>query len=243
MPTNHDGQARRPLSEPCTCSRPPRELIIFDCDGVLVDSEVIAVEIDRVILSEHGWELSTHDIINRFLGRSFSHVQTALEDYLGHALPADWEERHAHRYRDAFDHGLTPVAGVEDALDRITLPTCIASSGTHDKLAQTLSLTGLAARFAGRVYSATEVAAGKPAPDLFLYAAEQMGVPADRCLVIEDSMYGVEAALAAGMDVLGYAGGLTPPQWLRDAGAPVFDDMRDLPDLINRVNASTGKQR
>lgn len=215
------------------------DLVIFDCDGVLVDSEVIAVELDRIILAEYGWHLTTEEVITRFLGRSFSHVRASLEEFLGEKLPETWERDLEPRYLDAFDQDLRPVHGIIDALDAITTTSCIASSGTHEKMERTLGLTGLKSRFSGRIFSGTEVENGKPAPDLFLYAASRMGVPASRCVVVEDSQHGVTAAKAAGMRVLGYAGGVTPRNWLVDAGAVVFDDMSKLPEVIASLPSGT----
>ena len=219
------------------------DLVIFDCDGVLVDSEVLAVEVDRRILAEFGWKLSTEEIVDAFLGTSSDTFRAKLEEHLGYRLADDWEEPYHSWYHDAFDRELQPVAGITQALDRITLPTCVASSGSHTKMRKTLGLTGLAARFEGRIYSATEVSRGKPAPDLFLHAASAQGADPSRCAVVEDSQYGVQAARAAGMTALGYAGGLTPAQWLIDAGATVFSSMDELPDLIaslGRKNPSVG---
>ena len=119
------------------------------------------------------------------------------------------------------------------ALDRIALPTCVASSGTHDHLRYTLGLTGLYERFAGRIFSAEDVARGKPAPDIFLHAAERMGARPARCLVVEDSRAGVEAARAAGMRTLAYAGGLTPAELLEGPGTLVFESMDQLASLLN----------
>jgi HAD superfamily hydrolase (TIGR01509 family) len=131
-----------------------------------------------------------------------------IEAHLGRRLPASWEEPFRHLYRQAFEAELEPVAGVVAALDAIAIPTCVASSGTHEKIRFTLGLTGLYERFAGRIFSVSDVARGKPAPDLFLHAAARMGVPPAQCAVVEDSRYGVEAARAAGMRAFGYAGGL-----------------------------------
>jgi len=150
------------------------------------------------------------------------------------ALPEDWDSEFQPLYRDAFAAELTPVPGVVEALDLITLPTCVASSSSHDKLRFTLGLTGLYERFAGRIFSAYDVARGKPAPDLFLHAASRMGVPPAACAVVEDSRYGVEAARAAGMRAFGFAGGLTPAAWLEGPGTVVFSDMRELPALLTR---------
>ena len=212
----------------------PVELVIFDCDGVLIDSERLAIKVDVVVLGELGWRLSEAEVIERFVGRSDRDARAAIEEHLGRKLPAGWADAVEHRYREAFATALTPVEGVLDALDRITHPTCVASSATHDHLRYTLELTGLYHRFAGRIFSADDVAMGKPAPDLFLLAAEQMGATPGGCVVVEDSRYGVQAARAAGMDALGYAGGLTPASVLEGPRTVVFDDMRTLPQLIRR---------
>jgi HAD superfamily hydrolase (TIGR01509 family) len=213
----------------------PVDLVILDCDGVLVDSEVLAVEVDRRILAELGWEITTEEVVERFVGKSHATVTAEVAAHLGRELAEDWDAPYAHWYTDAFEAHLRPVDGIADALDRIASPTCVASSGGHPKIRANLALTGLLARFDGRISSATEVAHGKPAPDLFLLAASRMGVDPARCVVVEDSPYGVQGALAAGMRALGYAGGLTPAHRLRDAGATVFDDMRDLPRLLDEL--------
>lgn len=207
-------------------------LVIFDCDGVLVDSEPIAVRIDVAILREVGLGLSEAEVIERFVGRSPRVMLEAIEAHLGHPLPEGWDQRYGHLYWDAFEAELTTVEGLQEALPQILLPTCVASSSEPDSLRHKLELTGLYEYFAGRIFSASEVANGKPAPDLFLYAAERMGVHRSGCIVVEDSRYGVQAARAAGMDVLGYAGGLTPASVLEGPHTVVFDDMRELPKLI-----------
>ena len=155
-----------------------------------------------------------------------------IEAHLGRPLPPDWEAPYRAWYREAFEAELAPVDGVVTALDAITVPTCVASSGTHERIRFTLGLTGLHARFDGRIFSVEDVVHGKPAPDLFLHAARRMGADPARCAVIEDSRYGIEAARAAGMRAFGYAGGLTPRHWLEGPGTVVFDDMRDLPRLL-----------
>lgn len=208
------------------------KLIIFDCDGVLVDSEVLSVEVDRRVLAEFGWHLTREQIVHRFVGRSSAHFRAELESHLGRALADDWEAPYLPWYAEAFERELVAVAGVESALDRIPWQTCVASSGSHEKLRRTLGITKLHSRFEGRIFSATEVAEGKPAPDLFLHAASRMGVLPEHCVVVEDSRFGVAAARAAGMHALGYAGGLTPADWLQGAGATVFDDMAALPGLL-----------
>ncbi|NDZ79352.1 HAD family hydrolase [Streptomyces sp. SID10853] len=210
----------------------PIELVIFDCDGVLVDSERIAVRVDASSLAALGWELSEAQIVERFMGRSHADMITDVEQHIGRRLPEGWEAGQLQLYREAMEAELTAVDGVVEALDRIRLPTCVASSSGHSSLRHTLGLTGLYARFEGRIHSAADVANGKPAPDLFLHAARRMGFAPDVCAVVEDSRYGVRAARAAGMRVFGYCGGLTPAEWLHGPDTVVFDDMRRLPDLL-----------
>jgi HAD superfamily hydrolase (TIGR01509 family) len=210
----------------------PLELVIFDCDGVLVDSERLAVRVEAAVLAELGWPLSQAEVIERFMGRSQAFMVQAVVERLGGRLPDDWQDRLDRRYRAAFDAELTPVDGVVEALDRIATPTCVASGASHETLRLTLGLTGLYRRFEGRIFSASEVAEGKPAPDLFLHAAARMGAEPAACAVVEDSRYGVEAARAAGMLAFGYTGGLTPPERLAGPRTVLFDDMRRLPDLL-----------
>ena len=210
----------------------PLELVIFDCDGVLVDSERLAVRIDVRVLAELGWMLTEQEVVERFMGRTHEYMVSEIEAFLGRPLAPDWEDPFHQLYRDAFAAELQPVEGVVEALDRITLPTCVASSGTHEKIRFTLGLTNLYDRFAGRIFSASEVARGKPAPDLFLHAAKRMGVDPAACAVVEDSRYGVEAARAAGMLALGFAGGLTAAEHLKGPGTIVFTEMRELPSLL-----------
>ena len=209
------------------------ELVIFDCDGVLIDSERLGVQVDVMALRELGWHLSETEAIARFVGRSDRENRATIEAHLGRKLPDGWGDEVDERYRQAFATALTPVDGVLEALDRISLPTCVASSGTHEHLRYTLELTGLYERFAGRIFSADDVGRGKPAPDLFLLAAERMDAKPARCVVVEDSRPGVEAARAAGMRVLAFAGGLTAAELLDGPDTIVFYDMRELPSLLD----------
>jgi len=206
------------------------DLVIFDCDGVLVDSERLAVRTEAAILGSLGWPLTEAEIVERFVGRSAAHMQHEVEQHIGR--PLDWEGEFEPLYRAAYAAELGPVEWVADALDQITVQTCVASSGSHEKMNFTLGLTGLLDRFVGHIFSVDEVAHGKPAPDIFLHAAERMGVPPDRCAVVEDSVSGVTAGVAAGMSVFGFAGGVTSATQLERGGVVVFDDMRLLPDLL-----------
>lgn len=208
----------------------PVELVIFDCDGVLVDSERLSVRIEVELLGELGWQIDEAEVVERFVGRSDAHMLSVIEERLGRSVP-EFMPTYRERLEGAFERELRAVDGVVDALDRIEgkgTATCVASSGTHDKMRVTLGLTGLWERFEGRIFSATQVAEGKPAPDLFLFAAESMGVAPPGCLVVEDSFFGVEAARAAGMRAVGYAGGITPAERLAGPGTVVIDDMSAL---------------
>ncbi|GAA3570732.1 HAD family hydrolase [Streptomyces osmaniensis] len=210
----------------------PIELVIFDCDGVLVDTERIAVRVQVTLAAELGWTLTEEDIVRRFIGRPSADIRNQIVDRLGKETAALWRERFERRHREAVDAGLTAVEGLPQALDAISLPTCVASNGTPDKIQHNLSRAGLYERFAGRIFSASDVPRGKPDPDLFLYAAREMGVEPAACVVVEDSQPGVQAARAAGMRVVGYAGGLTPAERLAEAGAEIFHEMCELPYLF-----------
>ncbi|WP_329591507.1 HAD family hydrolase [Streptomyces sp. NBC_01362] len=208
------------------------ELVIFDCDGVLVDSERIAVRIEVQIGAELGWPLTADEVIEKFVGRSNKSISELVDARLPGKSTA-WQERYEALHREAVDRELVAVEGIHEALAAIALPTCVASSGSHEKMRHTLGHTGLYAHFEGRIFSATEVARGKPAPDLFLHAARRMGVKPAACVVVEDSKYGVQAARSAGMRAFGFAGGLTPAHWLEGPDTVVFDDMRKLPSLLS----------
>ncbi|MET9881934.1 HAD family hydrolase [Streptomyces sp. NPDC006430] len=221
-------------------AREPIELVIFDCDGVLVDTERIATRVNVALGAELGWPLTEEEAISLFIGRSSASNRQLVADRLGAAAAREWEERFARMHAEAVDAGLTPVDGLPQALDAITFPTCVASSGTHEKMRHTLGRTGLYERFAGRIHSATEVERGKPAPDLFLHAARRMGVAPSACVVVEDSRPGVEAARAAGMRSFGYAGGLTAAADLAGPGTVLFTDMRELPGLLTAAGSVRG---
>jgi len=215
----------------------PIRLLILDNDGILVDSEPIAVRVDMAVLAELGWTLPPEEVVERFTGRTEAVLLEAAEAHLGWPLPDGWADERRRRFRAAFEAELRPVEGIVAALDAISIPTCVASSGGHEKIEHSLRLCGLYERFAGRIFSGTEVAHGKPAPDLFLHAASQLGVAPADCVVVEDSPAGVAAARAAGMRVLAYAGGVIPAARLSGATI-VFDDMRRLPGLLESIAAA-----
>jgi HAD superfamily hydrolase (TIGR01509 family) len=212
----------------------PVDLVIFDCDGVLVDSERLAVRVEARLITELGWPLTEDEVLQRFVGRSDAHMHGEIERVLGRSVP-EWPDRYQAELHAAFDAELQPVDGIHDALADLPYGTCVASSGTHEKMKLTLGHTGLLPFFDGRIYSTVEVSRGKPAPDLFLHAAARSGSVPERCVVVEDSRAGVEAARAAGMRSLGYAGGLTPASWLEGPDTVVFDDMARLPELLREL--------
>lgn len=203
--------------------------VIFDCDGVLVDSEPISNRVLAEALTGIGLPMTAEESTTTFMGRSWASLVEIVEGRLGRAVPADLRARYLDRIFAAFERELQPVPGIAAALDRIALPWCVASSSSHEKMRFTLGHTGLLERFEGRLFSATEVTQGKPAPDLFLHAAARMGWAPEQCAVVEDSAPGVQAALAAGMTALAYAG-RTDPALL--AGARVFTRMAELPALL-----------
>jgi HAD superfamily hydrolase (TIGR01509 family) len=211
-------------------------LLILDCDGVVVDSERLAVVIDREMLASVGWHLTDAEIVARFMGRSHGYMLGAIEEHIGRPLPPGWDDEFHDRYRRAFEEELQPVDGIVEALAAIDIPICIASSGSHQKIERSLRLVGLTERFGDHIFSRDDVERGKPAPDLFLHAAATMGVERADAVVVEDSPFGIEAAVAAGMRVFGYAGGLVPVDQLGHA-TRVFSDMRELPALLAELGA------
>jgi HAD superfamily hydrolase (TIGR01509 family) len=207
------------------------DLVIFDCDGVLIDSERLAVRTESEILTELGWPLSEAEVIEQFVGRSAVYMQTVVERVIGR--PIDWQIEFERRVREVCERELVPVDGVVAALDMIAVPSCVASSSSHSMLNFKLGLTGLAKRFTGHIFSADDVAHGKPDPAVFLLAASSMGVSPIRCAVIEDSVSGVEAGLAAGMSVFAFSGGVTSARQLQRDGVVLFDSMYLLPGLLS----------
>jgi HAD superfamily hydrolase (TIGR01509 family) len=208
-------------------------LVIFDSDGVLVDSEPLSNRELATMLSELGLPTTVEESMATFMGRSWAACAALIEERLGRPLPAEFGDGYHRRVYAAVERELEPVPGVLEALDTVEADgaaTCVASSGSHEKLSRTLGRTGLLERFAGRIFSAADVVNGKPHPDLFLHAAAAMGATPADCTVVEDSPIGIEAAQAAGMRALGYAG-RTDAALLAEADA-VFAGMRELPGLI-----------
>jgi HAD superfamily hydrolase (TIGR01509 family) len=213
------------------------DLIIFDCDGVLVDSEVISCRAHAETLTRHGYPITADQVFDRFLGVSELEAQMIVEAEIGRKLPDNFTSQVNHATLQSYADDLRPVPHVAEALATIRLPKCVASSGTPEKIRHGLTCAGLYDILAPHIFSASQVKRGKPEPDLFLFAAEQMRALPARCVVIEDSVPGVTGARAAGMTVLGFHGGShCRPGYadtLRVAGAAAtFDDMRELAGLI-----------
>jgi HAD superfamily hydrolase (TIGR01509 family) len=210
-------------------------LVIFDCDGVLVDSEVIANRIMAEAITASGVPISYEDCRTRFVGGTLQRVIDTVEEWLGKPLPPGWQEDYETRRNAAFRRELQAVPGAAAAVEAIRAngtAVCVASSGSMEKMELTLGLTGLRHYFGAHLFSASMVAHGKPEPDLFLHAAERMGCLPETCVVVEDSLLGVTAAVAAGMRVLAYAAG-TAPENLQAAGGLPFAEMAELPGLLS----------
>lgn len=213
-------------------------LIIFDCDGVLIDSEIVAARLEAEAITSLGLAMSTQTICARFAGVTTREVWATLEHELGRPLPHGFLEHHLAQVREVFARELEPIPGVRTAVEALDLPSCVASSTQLPALMTNLRTAGIADLFEGRVFSASQVRRPKPAPDVFLYAASQMGADPADCLVIEDSIAGVTAARRAGIRVVGFTGGshVTPghAERLRAAGAvTIFPRMEMLGTIVD----------
>ena len=210
------------------------DLVLFDCDGVLVDSEPLAARVLAECIQEVGVPIDAQRAFTEFVGGKLADVIEWTESRLGRPLPEGWGEQFRERSYEVFRRELRPVAGVSEVLERLDrrqAQYCVASSGPREKMQVTLGASGLLPRFAERMFSAYEIGRWKPEPDLFLHVAATLGVEPERCAVVEDSPRGVEAGRRAGMQVFGYTerqdGGT-----LEAAGARVFRSMFDLPGLL-----------
>ncbi|MGW3134048.1 HAD family hydrolase [Streptomyces sp. NPDC001123] len=210
------------------------DLVIFDNDGVLVDSEPISNRLLAAYLTELGHPTSYEDSIRDYMGSAMHRVHDLVQERTGQRLPDDFDDVFHARVFAAFEEELKPVAGVAQVLEQLAadgVPYCVASSGSHERIRVGHRTTGLDRWFdESRIFSSQDVGRGKPAPDLFLYAAERMGVAPGRCAVVEDSPLGVRAAVAAGMDVYGFTA-MTPAERLQGA-TQLFTDMGQLADLL-----------
>lgn len=207
------------------------ELVIFDCDGVLVDSEPLANRTLAECFQAAGFPISYETCVANLVGLSLPTCFELAKEWHGKAVPDDFFETVQARTYQAIREELQPIPGIRDAIEAIPLPRCVASSSELDKIVLSLNETGLAHFFGGNLFSAQQVSRGKPFPDLFLHAAREMGAEPTNCVVVEDSFYGAQAARAAGMQVLGYAGSGFARE-MAEEGAVVFDSMTALPGLL-----------
>ncbi|MFF4313812.1 HAD family hydrolase [Streptomyces sp. NPDC001507] len=210
------------------------DLVIFDNDGVLVDSEPISNRLLAAYLTELGHPTSYEDSIRDYMGSAMHRIHDLVLERTGERLPDDFDDVFHGRVFTAFEAELKPVAGVAGVLEQLAadgVPYCVASSGSHERIRVGHRTTGLDRWFdESRIFSSQDVGRGKPAPDLFLHAAERMGVVPERCAVVEDSPLGVRAAVSAGMDVYGFTA-MTPADRLQGA-TQLFSDMGQLADLL-----------
>lgn len=215
-----------------------KSLLIFDCDGVLLETESLANQCEVDALRDLGHSFTLEEYIDIALGKHNHLVEATLKEKFDIKLPVNFWKDVGLKQRMIFERDLSAVEGVLQAITSLSLPTCVASSSSMERLHHTLGITGLLPHFKGRIYSTESVARGKPFPDIFLHAAKCMNVAPMNCLVIEDSLAGIEGALAAGMTVLAFAGGRhitrRMRQKLQDSGAHLlFDRMSELKEVIN----------
>lgn len=217
------------------------QLLIFDCDGVLVDSERLSAAVMRTMAAELGVAFTSEEALDLIRGRKVAEWVEELSELVSGGVPGGFVEEFRGRTAAMFDAHLRPVPGVEQVLRDVRLPHCLASSAPIEKIRHTLGLTGLLPHFEGRMYSAYEVGSWKPAPGLFLHAARDLGMRPENCVVVEDSLPGVRAGVAAGMTVLGYAPhGSGMEQVLAEAGASPFSAMSELLGLIGHLQQPGG---
>ena len=210
-------------------------LVIFDCDGVLVDSETIVCRVVAEEMTKLGMPATVEELDEQFSGRPSQDCILDIETRYGGPLPQSYFNATERRIRESFHTELEAVAGIHEVLEKLQstdLQTCVASSGPHAKMQITLNKTGLWEYFDGRIYSADDVGRGKPWPDLFLHSAAQFDIAPEHCLVVEDSIAGVKAAVSAGMPVIGYSQNGARARQLEAEGARVINDMQLLLDYF-----------
>lgn len=214
----------------------PVKLVIFDCDGVLVDSEFISNTVMSEVLSALGSKTSYNDCLALFLGHSWRDCLEVIEDRLQKKMPDDFYHMYMNKVFERFDKELKPIDGIKEVLNNIPYRFCVASSGPHEKINKTLTITGLIKKFKGKIYSADDVKRGKPHPDLFLHAALDMDACPSETIVVEDSLPGVKAGIAAGMTVLAYNPYPNIQNQFEKEGAFVFKSMSHLPKLLKGLS-------
>lgn len=215
------------------------DAIFFDCDGVLVDSEPLSAQTTADLLARKGLHMTWQEANSYFTGKSMADAILLLRDEFGLVMDPSYAKDHETLLFHRFHEGLRPILGIADLLARLPQPVCVTSNSTHRRLAVSLSLTGLDGFFPDRVFSAEDVARGKPAPDLFFFAARRMGVSVDRCLVIDDSPSGIRGAVSAGARAIGFTGGshITPGHADRLIEAGAQTTVNSIPALSTLLTA------
>jgi HAD superfamily hydrolase (TIGR01509 family) len=207
------------------------DLVIFDCDGVLVDSEPLAGQVYGQLLEEQGYPVSSDPALYTFFGQSLVHRMEKSSQQLNWTPPATFVDMFNERLSALTVKELKTVPGIFSLLDSLSVPVCVASNGSRDEITLRLKVAGLTERFGNAIFSGTEVPHPKPAPDVFLTAAKSFDISPSRCVVVEDTVVGVTAGVRAGMKVYGYAG-FNPPESLREAGAIPFRSMPELQKIL-----------
>lgn len=214
---------------------PVYDAVVFDCDGVIVDSEGIALEVTLRIVTELGWQTDIDTLAKLFVGSSSEYYHATLAERVGRPLEPGWDAPYKHWLDEAFAERLQAIPGIVEALDRLTVPFALASNSRNARIRSSLDTVGLRDRFEGRICSAEDEAAGKPAPDVYLSAARKLGVDPARCIAVDDSPTGVLAAERAGMLVLAYTGHFGPEEFPQSDRVIALHDMRELPRVVEQL--------
>lgn len=214
---------------------PAYDAVVFDCDGVIVDSERLAIEVELRIATDLGWETDADTLRKLFVGCSSEFYYATLEQQLGRKLEPGWDAKYAGWLDEAFAERLQPIPGIEQALDGLAVPFALASNSRNARIRSSLFTTRLLDRFEGRICSAEDEAHGKPAPDVYLSAARTLGIDPARCIAVDDSPTGVLAAQRAGMLVLAFTGHFDAADFPQHERVRFLDDMRDLPRVIEQL--------
>ncbi len=214
------------------------DAVVFDCDGVLVDSEPLMMKVDQQVFAEMGWKVEIAELAEIFMGSSHEYFHAEVERRVGRTLEPDWADSYSGWYEKVFATELVEIPGISTAIDALELPFAVASNSGRDRIRSSLTTVGLIDRFEGRICSAEDVPNGKPSPDVYLRAAEVLGVDPRRCIAIEDSEPGTQAARSAGMRVLAYRTPLTPESWFSHPELTVIESMHVVPALVAQLTAT-----
>lgn len=226
---------------PAAMNFPPFDLAIFDCDGVLVDSEPLANRVFVQIVRDHGFEVDEPAYLKKFSGITLPDRINVTANELNWEPPQDFLDVFNERLAALTEKELQPVPGIHELVDSLSVPLCIASNGSHEEIAMRLKVSKLTPFFGNAIFSGLDVPNPKPAPDVYLAAAQSFGIPPSRCIVIEDSIPGVTAGVRAGMRVYGHAA-FTPAEKLKEVGAIPFATMYELKDILMREHTSATEQ-